>query len=116
MVQDVHTVMREEMGNAREEATLSLTEAQRGIVALTAGGAFGVLAMWSAHTTLLRGLERVWDPQRVAGVLTLAYASGASALFHYGSKRLRVARGASREVLHSSMNVVRQVADEIADA
>ncbi|WP_107417982.1 phage holin family protein [Streptomyces sp. CB03238] len=113
--QDIHTAVREDMDNAYEEAALGVAQARQGAVALAAGGACGLLALWSAHTTLLRGLERVWEPQRVAGALTLLYASGASVLVHYGSKRLRVARGASSEALHSSLDVVRHVVDELKE-
>ncbi|MDN3293321.1 phage holin family protein [Streptomyces ficellus] len=113
--QDMSTVVREEMDNARQEAALGLSEARRGAVALAAGGACGLLALWSAHTTLLRHLERAWEPQRVTGVLTVVYASGASALVRYGSRKLGVARSASGEALHSSLDVVRHVADELRD-
>ncbi|MER7110303.1 phage holin family protein [Streptomyces sp. NPDC000229] len=121
-VQDVHhtvgeeTTVREDIETAREEAALGLSEARHGVAALAAGGACGLLALWSAHSTLVRALERVWAPQRVTGALTVVYASGASVLVHYGSKRMRVARTASREALHSSVDVVRQVVDELKDA
>ncbi|MET9800864.1 hypothetical protein [Streptomyces sp. NPDC006368] len=104
------------MDDVWEEAALGVEEARQGILTLAAGGACGLLAVVSAHTALLRALERVCDPRRAAGALTLAYASGASVLVHYGSKRLRVARAASREALHSSLDVVRHVADELKDA
>ncbi|MFI6104867.1 phage holin family protein [Streptomyces sp. NPDC051310] len=113
--QDVHTVVREELDHAREEAAFGVSEAGQGVAVLAAGGACGLLALLSAHTTLLRGLERVWDPQKVAGVLTLAYASGASVLLLRGSKKLRAARAASREALHSSLDVARLVAEELKD-
>ncbi|MFF8833395.1 phage holin family protein [Streptomyces sp. NPDC015131] len=120
-VQDVHTLVREDttvredIEAAREEAALGLSEARHGAVALAAGGACGLLALWSAHSAIVRGLERVWAPERVAGALAVAYASGASVLVHYGSKRVRVARTASREALSSSADAVRHLVDELKD-
>ncbi|MFF8288590.1 phage holin family protein [Streptomyces sp. NPDC016309] len=115
-VPDVHTSLREDIDTAREEAALGVAEARHGMAALAAGGACGLLALWSAHQVLLRGLERVWRPGPAAGALTVVYASGASALLHYGSKRLRVAQDASREAVHASVDVVRHVVEELKDS
>ncbi|MEV3993532.1 phage holin family protein [Streptomyces sp. NPDC049837] len=113
--QDDHIEVREELDHAREAAAHGFSEAGQGVAALAAGGACGLLALWSAHTTLLRVLERVWEPRKVTGALTLAYASGACALLHHGSKRLRAARTESRDALRASVEVVRYVADELKD-
>ncbi|MFC8918323.1 phage holin family protein [Streptomyces sp. NPDC057116] len=120
--EDVHTMAREDttvregIDTARDEAALGLSEARHAVVALAAGGVCGLLALLSAHSTLVRGLERVWAPEKVTGALTVVYASGASVLVHYGSKRMRVARAASHKALHSSVDVVRHVVDELKDA
>ncbi|MEE1752837.1 phage holin family protein [Streptomyces sp. SP18CS02] len=110
---EVIAVVREDMEYVKEEAGLILSEARQGAAALAAGGACGLLALWSGHTALLRRLEQIWPSHRVAGALALAYAGGASALSTYGLRKARQARAASRETVLASRDMVEHIADEL---
>ncbi|URM88768.1 hypothetical protein LUW75_00615 [Streptomyces sp. MRC013] len=103
--------VREELGGTVGEA---VTGTRDGLSAIAAGGACGLLAALTAHSALQERLARAWSPGAAAGVLALAYASGASMLLRYGRARLRRAREASHEALEVSREAVVRTADELA--
>ncbi|MFF8386912.1 phage holin family protein [Streptomyces kanasensis] len=116
--ENVVAVVVESAMNAREElgdtVTEAVTEGRGGLSALAAGGACGLLATLTAHSAIQQRLSRAWSPEVAAGVLTLAYATGASALVRYGRTRLRRAREASRETVDLSRETVVRTVDELA--
>lgn len=116
--ENVVAVVVEEAMSVREELGGTVTEAvagtRGGLSAIAAGGACGLLAALTAHAALQERLARAWSPEVAAGALTLAYATGASALFRYGRVRLRRAREASREALEVSREAVARTAEELA--
>ncbi|PRH81118.1 hypothetical protein C6N75_00520 [Streptomyces solincola] len=116
--QDVVAMVVEEATSAREELGDTVAEAvgetRGGLSAIAAGGACGLLAALTAHTAIQQRLAKAWSPELAAGALTLAYATGASALFRYGQVRLRRAREASRETLEVSRDTFARTVDALA--
>ncbi|MEU6486586.1 phage holin family protein [Streptomyces sp. NPDC046887] len=117
--QDVVAVVVEEAMSAREELGETVAEAveetRGGLSAIAAGGACGLLAALTAHSAIQQRLAKAWSPELAAGALTLAYATGASALFRYGQVRLRRAREASRDTLEVTRDTVARTVEEIAN-
>ncbi|MCK8677666.1 phage holin family protein [Streptomyces lichenis] len=118
--QDVVAVVVEEAMSAREELGETVAEAveetRGGLSAIAAGGACGLLAALTAHSAVQQRLAKAWSPELAAGALTLAYATGATALFRYGQVRLRRAREASRDTLEVTRDTVARTVEEIANS
>lgn len=104
--QDAADLVRQEVERLREAATSVIRRGGLGTAAVAGAGVCGVLALCSAHQSVLRALERTMSPQGAAAVLTAVYAAGAGALSVIGAGKLR-------EAARASNNALRQTGDDL---
>jgi hypothetical protein len=95
LAQDTAELARREIRAVQEEAMTALKRFGAGGALLAGAGTCGVLALWSAHETLLRGLESVMPRGRAAALLTFGYATAAAALAVAARERVRAAAEAT---------------------
>ncbi|MEU8591206.1 phage holin family protein [Streptomyces sp. NPDC048664] len=97
LARDTAQMARHELLVLESEARAALRRIGSGGVLLGAAGACAVLALRSAHETLLRSLEPVLPGARAPALLGGAYAAGAVALALAARERLCAAARAPEE-------------------
>lgn len=95
LARDTAQMARHELLVLESEARAALRRIGAGGVLLGAAGVCGVLALWSAHETLLRSLEPVLPGARAPALLGGMYATGAVTLALAARERLCAATGAA---------------------
>lgn len=95
LAQDTAELARREVRAVQDEAMTALKRFGAGGALFAGAGACGVLALWSAHETLLRGLESVLPRGRAAALLTCGYATAAAALAVAARGRVQAAAEAT---------------------
>ncbi|MEU7968709.1 phage holin family protein [Streptomyces sp. NPDC049097] len=88
LAQDTAQLARNELLAVESEIRAALRRIGAGGALSGAAGVCGVLALWSAHETLLRSLEPILPGARASAVLGGAYAMGALALAQAARRRL----------------------------
>jgi hypothetical protein len=114
LAQDTAQLARHEILAVQSEVRAALRRMGAGGALLGAAGVCGLLALWSAHETALRALERALPGARAPAVLGCLYATGAAALGLAARDRVRAAVEASADALDQAREAVpkRQGADE----
>ena len=115
LAQDTAQLARPEILAVQSEVRAALRRIGAGGALLGAAGVCGLLALWSAHETALRALERPLPGARASAVLGCAYATGAATLGLAARNRVRAAVDASTEALdqaHEAMPRAPERAEE----
>ena len=80
LTEDLTTLVRDEIEQARAELTRKARQAGRAAAMLGGAAGLGLLAVGTSSATLVRLLERRLPPPAAAAVATLLYGGGAAAL------------------------------------
>ena len=80
LTDDLTTLVRDEIEQARAELTRKARQAGRAAAMLGGAAGLGLLAVGTSSATLVRLLERRLPPPAAAAVATLLYGGGAVAL------------------------------------
>ncbi|GAA3891970.1 phage holin family protein [Streptomyces sp. NPDC003631] len=99
LAQDTAQLARNELLAVESEVRAALRRIGAGGALSGAAGVCGVLALWSAHETLVRSLEPILPGARASAVLGSAYAVGALALAQAARKRMCAVPGRPADAL-----------------
>ncbi|WNM32927.1 phage holin family protein [Streptomyces sp. Li-HN-5-11] len=105
--QDAADLARREVRAVQGDLMAGLRRFEAGGALLGGAGVCGILAVWAAHETVLRGLERVMPRGRAAAVLTCAYGSAAAALAVAARDRVNAAADAAADALEKEADGMR---------
>ena len=114
LAQDTTELAREEIRAVQDEVMTALKRFGAGGALLAGAGTCGVLALWAAHETLLRGMESVLPRGRAAAVLTCAYAAAAVGLGFAARDRVQAAARATAGALDKEAGHLEQQQERTA--
>ncbi|GAA2905287.1 phage holin family protein [Streptomyces mexicanus] len=96
---DAAELARDEVRAMRDDLLAGVRRFGAGGALFAGAGLCGVLALWSAHQTVLRGLEAVLPRARAAAALTGVYGSCAALLALAGRNRVKAAAAVTADAL-----------------
>ncbi|WP_129311413.1 phage holin family protein [Streptomyces sp. L2] len=99
LAQDTTELARQEIRAVQEEVMTALKRFGAGDALLAGAGTCGVLALWAAHETLLRGMESLLPRGPAAALLTCTYAAAAVGMGLAARGRVRSAAQATAGAL-----------------
>ncbi|MFF8596881.1 phage holin family protein [Streptomyces sp. NPDC015220] len=97
--QDAAELARREVRAMQGDLMAGLRRFEEGGALFAGAGVCGILALWTAHETVLRALESVMPRGRAAAVLTCVYGSGAAVLALAARDRVSSAAEAAADAL-----------------
>ncbi|MFI2646031.1 phage holin family protein [Streptomyces sp. NPDC018610] len=105
--QDAAELARREVRAMRGDLMAGLRESAAGGALFAGAGVCGILALCTAHETVLRALESVMPRGRAAALLTCFYGSGAVVLALAARDRVGAAADVTAEALEKEADDIR---------